>query len=130
MTKHDTIRERLKTLTTQYINYKTIVDIKSRQNITANYTPVNGSSHQLYSSSMDMVTLFRLENKYIEFIEQFERALLTLDNDERTTFYKTYILKEKTDFCYRDMGISRTTFFRTKKKAERKLLEAMEGVKV
>lgn len=130
MTKHDTIRERLKTLTTQYINYKTIVDIKSRQKLTPNYTPASGSSHQLYSSSMDMVTLFRLENKYIEFIEQFERALLTLDNDERTTFYKTYILKEKTDFCYRDMGISRTTFFRTKKKAERKLLEAMEGVKV
>lgn len=110
-------RRRIERLVKLYFNYKTIIATRGSQSITVSYKPTTGTSGTMYNSSMDKVTEFNLENEYSGFVEMFERAIETLDGEEREAFISFYIKQKSGIACYVDMGIAESMFRKIKNKA-------------
>ena len=114
-------RKRIERLSRLYADYKSEAIVLGEQKVTASYHLLGSKSNKLYSSNIEKVAVFNLDNEYQEFIMAFEGAMNSLDELEYRVFYDFYIKRKTGIACYVDLGISESEFYRVKNKAIEKV---------
>ena len=114
-------RKRIKRLARLYADYKSEAIVLGEQKVTASYHLLGSKSNKLYSSNIEKVAVFNLDNEYQEFITAFEGAMNSLDELEYRVFYDFYIKRKTGIACYVDLEISESEFYRAKNRAIEKV---------